>query len=122
MNNHEDIDRGPIPRYAVAAFFALLLVVFWAVTRVELLPDGRFEITSPHVIAGDEPHHLLVLNSILFDHDLELQDDYDRAGVAPDAGGIQLPDHHTILVNRRLGKHGTWLENHWDPDFMPGPD
>jgi len=122
MKNHKHDYQEPISRHAVAAFFALLLVVFWAVTRVELLPDGRFEITSPHVIAGDEPHYLMVLNSILFDHDLELQDDYDRAAVGLDAGGIPLPDHHTILINRRLGKHGTWADNHWDPDLSPGPD
>ncbi len=122
MDRPECSTQRAIPRSVIAAFFTLLLVVFWAVTRVELLPDGAWRITSPHVIAGDEPHHLLVLNSILFDHDLELQDDYERANVGQDAGGVPLPDHHTILVNRRTGAHGIWIDDHWDPDFTPGPD
>ncbi len=108
--------------YSIAIFFAFLLVGFWAVTRVELLPDGTFDVTSPRVISGDEPHHLLVLNSILFDHDFQLQDDYKRAESGLDAGGIPLPDHHTIIVNRRTGAHGTWFEHHLDSELAPGPD
>jgi hypothetical protein len=113
---------GHLPRYVIAIFFAMLLVGFWAVTRVELLPDRHIETTLPHVISGDEPHHLMVINSILFDHDLELQDDYKRAESGLDAGGIPLPDHHTIVVNRRTGAHGTWFEHHLDPELTPGPD
>jgi hypothetical protein len=73
-------------------------------------------------VSGDEPHYLLVLNSILFDHDLELQEDYERAKLGPDAGEIPLPDHHTIIVNRRTGEQSTWFENHWNPELAPGPD
>lgn len=111
-----------IPRYVVAVFFAILLVAFWAVTRVELLPDGTWEASSPHVISGDEPHHLLVINSLLFDHDFQLQDDYERAKTSLDAGGVDLPDHHTILVNRRNGHHGVWFQEYGNPDFAAGPD
>jgi hypothetical protein len=107
--------------YLIAVFFAFLLVIFWGVTHLDLY-DGHFETTSPHVITGDEPHYLLVINSILFDHDLELQDDYERARYGPDAGDIPLPDHHTILVNRRTGKHGVWFENYQNPELAPGPD
>lgn len=113
---------GQIPRYLVVSFFVILLVGFWGITRIELLPDWTVQVVSPHVTTGDEPHHLLVLNSILFDHDLELQDDYQRAQTGLDAGGIPLPDHHTIIVNRRTGEHGTWFEHHLDPDLAPGPD
>ena len=118
----ESLRRQPMSSYLVAAFFALLLVGFWGVTRVELLPDGQFQVVSPHVVTGDEPHHLLVLNSILFDHDLQLQDDYQRAQTGLDAGGIILPDHHTIIVNRRTGQHGTWFEHHLESELAPGPD
>jgi hypothetical protein len=106
----------------IAIFFVLLLVGFWAATRVELLPDRHMEITSPTVTSGDEPHHLMVVNSLLFDHDFELQDDYKRAETGMDAGGIPLLDHHTIIVNQRTGAHGTWFEHHLDPDLTPGPD
>ena len=111
-----------IPNYVVAIFFALVLILFWAVTRIELLPDGSWQIVSPHVISGDEPHHLLVTNSLLFDHDFQLQNDYERAKSGLESGGVILPDHHTILVNRRDGRHGVWFDDHWDPDFQPGPD
>jgi hypothetical protein len=106
----------------IAIFFVLLLVGFWAATRVELLPDQHMEITSPTVTSGDEPHHLMVVNSLLFDHDFELQDDYKRAETGMDAGGIPLLDHHTIIVNQRTGAHGTWFEHHLDPDLTSGPD
>lgn len=108
--------------YLIAFYFVVVLVVFAIVTHVELLPDGHFAVTSPHVTNGDEPHYLLVLNSILFDHDLELQDDYERAKGGPETGGIELPDHHTILVNRHTRKHGIWFYDHWDPDLESGPD
>jgi hypothetical protein len=111
-----------IPRSAVVIFFVVLLVGFWGVTQVELLPDGHMEVVAPHVVTGDEPHYLLVLNSILFDHDFELQDDYERARTGLDSGGVTLPDHHTIIVNRKTGAHGTWFEHHLDSDLAPGPD
>lgn len=31
---------------------------------------------APRVYSGDEPHYLLTVNSLLFDHDLELQNNY----------------------------------------------
>ncbi len=108
--------------WAIAHFFGFLLAVFWSVTRVAMFSDGHLEICSPRVISGDEPHYLLVLNSILFDHDLELQDDYRRAEHGPDAGGVPLSDHHTIIVNRRTGEHGIWFEHRQDPGLLPGPD
>ena len=106
----------------IACYFLVVMVVLIVVTHVELLPTGHLSIASPHVTNGDEPHYLLVLNSILFDHDLELQDDYERANGGPETGGIELPDHHTILVNRHTRKHGIWFYDHWDPDLQPGPD
>src|SRR5208282_1491858 len=108
--------------WAIALYFVFLLAVFYSITRVIMLPDGQLQTCSPHVTSGDEPHYLLVLNSILFDHDLELQDDYRRAEHGPDAGGVPLPDHHTIIVNRRTGEHGIWFEHRQDRGLLPGPD
>ena len=107
---------------SVAAFFAVLLLMFWSVTHLDLRSDGRLQVTSPRVIDGDEPHYLLVLNSILFDHDLELQDDYLRAQHGLDAGGVPLFAHHSIIVNRKTGRHGIWFQHRWDRDLGPGPD
>ena len=120
-------------RCGIVLLFVLLFIGFWVTTRVQLFPDGRVEIISPHVVSGDEPHYLLVLNSILFDHDLELQDDYERAAKGGlQAGRMVLPDHHTIIVNRRTGKHGLWLcfanrnfsqaRRNPDPELAPSPN
>jgi hypothetical protein len=31
-------------------------------------PHGQFELSRPVATSGDEPHYLLIINSILFDH------------------------------------------------------
>ena len=115
--------------------FAIILFLYWGVTRIELTPVRNLTVVAPRVISGDEPHYLMVLNSILFDHDLELQDDYERVS----RGGLEAGstfagahlDHHTILVNRRTGHHALALEllpgNSWsigqrDPEFATGPE
>ena len=108
--------------WGIVCFFAILLAIFSWCRRVELLPDGHFQSFSPKVISGDEPHYLLILNSILFDHDLELQDDYERAKHDLDAGGVPLPDHHTIIVNKRTGEHGYWYSERDRKGLQPGPD
>lgn len=122
---------------AILAGLALLLI--WGVTRVELAPGWNLKIVSPSAVSGDEPHYLMVVNSILFDHDLELQDAYERVRHGGlDAGRRwrrRLPDHHTILVNRRTGHHTLWMHSTTEvvvdrpfgirvplPEFAPSPD
>jgi hypothetical protein len=109
-------------RTMVAVFFALLLVAMWAVSSVTYVSDHGWLIVSRHAISGDEPHYLIVINSILFDHDLELQDDYARVaqgGLEAGAGfrGQWWLNHHTIVVDRRSGEHAVW--RHWlAPEFV----
>ncbi len=91
----------------LAALLLPLLLLFAFVAR----HDG-LERTSPAVTSGDEPHYLLAVSSLLYDHDLQLQDDYRRVL----AGGAQAGlgyrgnelDHHTILVDSRTGEHALW--------------
>ena len=85
----------------------LLLVPFanWA-------PAKGFSFGRPAVVSGDEPHYLLIVNSLLRDRDLLLGDDYlrvKRGGADAGAGfrGDEL-DHHTILVDPRTGEHELW--------------
>jgi len=127
----------PDPALPILAGLALLLI--WGVSRAELAPGSHLKIVSPSAFSGDEPHYLIVVNSILFDHDLELQDDYERVR----RGGLEagrrgrggLPDHHTILVNRRTGHHALWMSSIAEPvigrpfgirnslpEFAPSPD
>ena len=91
----------------LAAILLPLVLVFAFVARHDGLTP-----TPPGVVSGDEPHYLMVVSSLLYDRDLQLQDDYRRvlAG-GPQAGldyrGNEL-DHHTILVDVRTGEHDLW--------------
>jgi hypothetical protein len=100
-----------------------LLLVEWGVTRIELLPFGVFRAFRPIAISGDEPHYLMVVNSLLFDHDFELQDDYRRVANGGVEAGMRwrgyLLDHHTILVNPRTGARALWLNEFGD--HLPSP-
>ena len=91
----------------LAALLLPLLLVFAFVAR----HDGLAR-TSPAVTSGDEPHYLLVVSSLLYDHDLQLQEDYRRVLAGGAQAGLSYRgnelDHHTILVNVRTGEHELW--------------
>ena len=119
----------------VAVFLSLTLLGTWLVTRVEYVPGHGFYLVEPHAEAGDEPHYLVMINSLLLTHSLHLQtayDDVERGG--PEAGvlarGTRL-DRHTIVVNSRTGHRATGMVAgpngglwHRDPrpEFAPSPD
>ena len=127
------------PRLRIGLFFGLLFLLSWAITRVELVPlwgehpipfISRFgwRILTPAAISGDEPHYLVVVNSLLFDHSFEVRHQYSLVT----AGGYEagapfrlvpsLSDHHTILVNQRTGDHQLVQGSYYDPEFLPSPD
>ncbi|HXN86695.1 MAG TPA: hypothetical protein VN867_11525 [Candidatus Binataceae bacterium] len=100
-------------RLAIPTLFLLLLVMMWAVSRLEFVPHQGLEIVPAQAISGDEPHYLMVINSILFDHDLELKDDYKRVAAGSiDAGalfrGVKI-SHQSILIDGVSGEHYRWL-------------
>ncbi|MHB8381646.1 MAG: hypothetical protein ACYDC3_04805 [Candidatus Binataceae bacterium] len=115
------------------ALAGLTLLFIWGVTEMDYTPGRGFQIVPRQAYSGDGPHYLVIVNSLLFAHTLELQGAYERA----ERGGLeagrhgrgQLPDHHTILVNRRTGDHALWMYSIADvvvrnprPEFQPGPD
>jgi len=119
----------------VAAFLCLTLLGTWLVTRVEYVPGHGFFLVQPHAEAGDEPHYLIMINSLLLTRSLHLQaayDDVDSGGLEAGvlARGTRL-DRHTIVVNQRTGHRaigmvagpngGLW---HRDPraEFAPSPE
>ncbi len=112
----------------VAALLCLMLIGTWLVTRLEYLPGHGLYVVEPHAVGGDEPHYLVMTNSLLRQHNLQVEtmyNDVDSGG--PEAGvlarGVKL-DRQTILVNRRTG--GRIMESDWNPnidkEFQPSPD
>jgi hypothetical protein len=100
-------DRELRKSAGVAAFLCLTLLGTWFVTRVEYLPGHGFYLVNPHAVGGDEPHYLIMINSLLLKHDLQLKtvyDDVDHGGLEAGivARGLEL-DHHTIVINRSTG-------------------
>ena len=81
----------------------LKFVPFWGVTRVKFIPRFGLRVVIPAAVSGDEPHYLIVVNSLLFDHSLEVQHQYSRVSPGRYKAGAPfrivpaLPDHHTIL-------------------------
>ena len=92
------------------AVFGVVLLAFLFVPWVSWTPAHGVELKRPRVTSGDEPHYLLVVNSLLRDGDLLLGDDYQRvrnggAEAGLDFRGQEL-DHHTILVDQ--SGHAVW--------------
>src|SRR4030095_1153605 len=88
-----------IHRTAIVLFFIFLFLIMWATSRCVYLPQtGEFHWIEPQAARGDEPHYLMIINSILFDKDLQLQEDYRRV----EQGGWEAGKFH----------HGRRLDNH----------
>lgn len=87
---------------AVAAFYLV-------VAHVNYWPQGSWgnkqgiEVDRPWSTSGDEPHYLLIVNSLLFDHDLHHEADFERVR----AGGLEAG---MLYRGLRIGGH-TFLSN-----------
>src|SRR5438105_6478303 len=97
---------------AAAAALGLLGWLFWLAGHREWRPDGRLVAIEPRMIAGDEPHYLVVINSLLRDGDLELQDDYRRVRLGSAEAGLgargAIFDHHTLFLDKQTGQTSRW--------------
>ncbi len=80
-------------------------------------PNGRAEVGAPLVYSGDEPHYLVMLNSVLDDGDLDLRNQY----VAAERGGPQMGE---AFRGTKLDHHVTyWVGGErvvWSQLFQPG--
>ncbi len=121
-------------KLGVALAMAAVLVLVLASGRIEFEPEAGFHLVTPAAVLSDEPYYVMVINSILFDHDLQLQDDFRRVHAGGLEAGIRLRasllEGQTIRVNGRTGHHmlgeqqtPDFLLNHCDPRLDPkSPD
>lgn len=81
---------------------ALLLLILTTVVFVHRRGD-HLEVGLPYVYLGDEPHYLTTINSILWDGDVELSNNYARSTLGKvDAGrhrAGQILDRHTYVYS-----------------------
>lgn len=73
----------------------LLLGAVTLASGLALLPYDTVQLTR-----SDEPHYLLMMESLVRDHDLDLRNDYDAADYA-DYYPDRLPDRHVIISGPR---------------------
>src|SRR5207302_1868799 len=77
-------------------------------------PDSPYPVFGPaRVLSDDEPHYLLLINSLLSDGDLDLANNYAHVHAGgQDAGlfwgGGRTLDHHTVVVLD--GRRTDWRE------------
>jgi hypothetical protein len=99
----------------VIGFFALLLAgMLWLSTQAYVFGFNGITKSAPAAHSGDEPHYLIVINSLLFDGDLMLQEDYARARRGGFEAGMRWRGrplaHHTIFVDPLTREHALWLD------------
>jgi hypothetical protein len=108
------IVSNPVPSDAwrtivVGLTFGLLLLITLALTRISWSPSAGLSVVSPEAANSDEPHYILSINSLLFEHELEVQDEYERVALGGPQAGVLFAhrylDHHSILVDGRTGRH-----------------
>src|SRR5262249_24491745 len=99
-------------RLGTGLLFVAIAASIWTTNRFRLDESGRLGRWSSRVVSGDEPHYMLVVNSILFDHDLALGRDYEAAaGGGWQAGrsfSSQPLDHHTFLYDPQTHESVLW--------------
>lgn len=76
--------------------------------------DGRFVRDEPHVVTGDEPHYLLMVQAALRGEFADLRAAYARARAGGPELGAHLSgkpiDHHVIVTDPVSGDHLDWIE------------
>jgi hypothetical protein len=87
--------------FALVIAFHILIPHFFSYSGS---PDPE-HLGLARVNAGDEPHYLIILNSLLRDGDLELANNYEAA--------YQGLEHAGLRYSRRdLNHHSMWFEGH----------
>jgi hypothetical protein len=93
-------ESSRLRKAVVVGFFTFQLLAMWRVTQVQDLERWKFSYRPPNVVSGDEIRYLLAINTLLFHHQLKLQNAYARArrDGSREAAGHYMPDDHTWLV------------------------
>lgn len=83
----------------------LSIILFWH-------SDGRYRIT------GDEPHYLLIAESLARDHDLKIENNYLTNSPAQEAAGLDFsrPEHIIPHTQNQFSRHNVGL-----PILLAGP-
>lgn len=107
------VDAVPSNRMALAA-----RSIPWIVAAALLLPlmfaspeaPGKFHLGLPRVLSGDEPHYLVMINSLLLDGDLNLANNYAAVHAGAQQAGRRFAgsplDHHSVWF--RDNKRRNW--------------
>jgi hypothetical protein len=94
--------------FLIAIAVLLLLPLIW----YEDAEVHSFVLALPCVTSGDEPHYLLILNSVINDGDLDVRNNYKSAHAGSDQAGKRHAgrplDHHTVWYVG--GKKHRWSE------------
>jgi len=84
---------------------ALLVLASFATVLFVHVSGNRLRFKVPFAFLGDEPHYLVTLNSVLWDGDVDLANNYARAWLGHVDSGRhragQILDHHTYLHSFR---------------------
>jgi hypothetical protein len=107
--------------YKTAPVFFFLFLGMWGVFTSLFNPQtGRLRTVSPGAVSGDEHQYLMVVNSILFDRDIDLQKDYRRVKEGGWEAGRYFRgryiEHHSLLVDP-VSKEHDYFSNHFDKNF-----
>ena len=83
-------------RWRPAALIAALL----ALPLIFASPNAstKFHIGLPRVISGDEPHYLVLINSLLRDGDLDLANNYAAVHQGEPQAGLRFPVRRSTIT------------------------
>src|ERR1700756_1463359 len=87
------------------------------------------DFRPPQVFSGDEPHYLVMINSMVLDGDLDLANNYaavhQGAAQAGEGSRFRALDHHTVWFEN--GRRVSWPSRYqlnpakWDHDALGRP-
>jgi hypothetical protein len=95
----------------IASLFVFTTIAYLFIGHADarLGPQGGIRPALPRAVSGDEPHYLVIINSLLFDHDLRLDPDFKRIAAGGYEAGLGYRGHpsfggHSFLVDQRTGR------------------
>jgi hypothetical protein len=111
----------PVPQTGRRFFLAVALLLLLPHIFASPGAPTPLHLGLPRIWSGDEPHYLLILNSVLNDGDLDLSNNYASVHAGSEQAGLRFSreptlDHHTTWVDR--GGRVNWQSQYlWkEPD------